>query len=252
MPIHEKNTSCQTTYVAGEQLVSAIKQRLLEPRSQNCVESDEVANSEFSLFAYEGEDIEVSLACQPIASITKSSKPTNNGSKATAQQKRILDAARAAQMETIQCQMAQWCAAQMTQWPHVAFIDQAHHQAGVSGQWKEDNTIKVEGRLKEGDIFEVEEALVTCDKAQMIVEPPARGTVVRVRNGHTSCSNWFLSVKFEGMVNCKRISSKDYHKLKKVVHSQAALDKVRRTSCQTQQLLPKSASRIKGSSNTAM
>jgi len=232
-------------------LVSAVKQ-LLDLRSQKCVESEEVANEEVtsthssectessdsttpsvrspilpSVTAASGSPEDLSacedilsttpsvwinrrlLVCQPTASTSKSSKQSR-GSKAAAQQKRVWEAARAAQMETVmaQWQMAQWHAAQMVQWEHVAFANQAGQGPKQAVRWKE------------GDTFEVESALVTCDKTKMCIEPPARGTVMRL---HRSCHKWMMSVKFDNMGNCKWIGAKDYHKLRKAVQYQAAL-----------------------------
>jgi len=176
------------------------------------------------LSASEGADDDIPLlVCQPTASTSKSSRQSHS-SKATAHQKMVWEAAHAAQTEMLRCQMDQWqtaClgmsewhAAQMMQWQHAAVANQA-------GQ--EPEGPKKQVRWKEGDTFEVEASLVTCDKSKMRVEAPARGTVVRLHHASTTCpSEWTprtipkMCVKFDNSVNCKWISPKDYNKLRKV------------------------------------
>merc|ERR1712216_318115 len=89
-------------------------------------------------------------------------------------QKRVLEAACASQMEFMQCQMAQWqmaqCrAAQMVQWQQAACANRAGQGSEPAAQWKE------------GDAFEVESTLMTCDKTNMRVEPQSFGMVHRLR-----------------------------------------------------------------------
>jgi len=225
-----------------EYLVSAIKQ-LLDHESRKRAESEEVASEVSSttstcarstapsaksvtfsdscslwspedLSASEGVDDYIPpLVCQPTASTSKSSKQSH-GSKATPQQKMIWEAAHAAQMEMLRDRlqmtclgMSEWHAAQMAQWQYVACANQADQGPKQAVRWKE------------GDTFEVEAALITCDKSKMHVEPPARGTVMRVHHGMSNFSKFTkpkMSVKFDNIKAWKCISPKDYKKLRKV------------------------------------
>jgi len=224
-----------------EHLVSATKQ-LLDLTSQKCIKSEEISSKELSttstcarstksatfsdscglwspedLSASEGEDDDVPLlVCQPTAS-TSTSRKQSRDSKAAAQQKLVWEAAYSAariaimQSQIYQWQMAcqdvsEWHAAQMMQWEHVAFANQAGQEPKKA-------------QLKEGDTFELESALVTCDKSKMRVEAPARGTVTRIHLYIPgSKKNGEMSVKFDNGKHCKRISRNDYHKLRKVAH----------------------------------
>jgi len=236
-----------------EHSVSAIK-RLMDLRSQRCVESEAVASEELStnsssstksvtfsdscdlmssedLSASEGEDDNVPvLVCQATASTTspctRSTKSvTFSDYKAAAQQELVWEtacsAARTAIMHSqidqwqMACQdMSEWHAAQMMQWQHVASANQAG-QEPKKAQWKV------------GDAFEVESAFVTCDRGKMRVEPLARGTVMRIDQGckardtvdvkgHRRIPK--MSVKFDNSKQCKWICPEDYHKLRRVAH----------------------------------